>query len=48
MVKVICFDDPDQKPSLLGCMRGEAVFDEELDIKKLSADEIIALFEGSD
>ncbi len=48
LVKVTRFDAPEKTSSLLGCMRGEAIFDEDLDIKKLGADEVVALFEGSD
>ncbi|MCC8109965.1 MAG: type II toxin-antitoxin system prevent-host-death family antitoxin [Planctomycetes bacterium] len=48
LVKVTRVDAPEKTPSLLGCMRGEAIFDENLDIKKLGADEVVALFEGSD
>ncbi len=47
IAKVIPYDAP-KKPNPLGCMRGLAVVDKDLDIKSIARDEIIALFEGSE
>lgn len=47
LVKVIPYDAP-KKPNLLGCMRGQAVVNKDLDIKSIARDEIIAMFEGAE